>query len=163
MGTIDFAASANLILQAIRDAAVQLGPGYALPERQYISAGGAVYDCEQVAVSVITSATGIVDPTGTPLSAVGNCNVVWNSTFEAAIVICSAETISGPRGAELPSAEQITEDAQNIDKMTDVLGLAITAVAESGVAGNLTASIAYGQPQGGLIAAVATIQLNAWV
>lgn len=161
MGTIDFAASARLILSSIEDAAVTLG--VVLPVRRYIGAGGAVYDCEQVVVSSISSQTGLVDPTGAPVAAIGNCNVIWNTTFEAAIVICSAEKVAGPRGAVLPTAEQMTTDADNIDKMTDVLGAAITAIAESGVVGNLTASVAYGAPQGTLIAAVATVTLNAWV
>lgn len=156
--SLNFISSARLLLDTVQEAAVALG--VELPERRILTAGGVVYDCELVAVSAISSATGMA--ASGSMSALGPCGTVWRNELEIAIVICSAETISGPRGQIAPTPAQIETDTENVSKLADVIAETAILLTNSETVGEPTFSLQYGQPQGGLIAVVASVSMNSW-
>lgn len=159
MGPDDLFNSSRALLARVEGEAVALQ--FELPERRYVTVGGSVFDCEQVTVSAMRNATGVVDPAGSAMNTLGNCPVVWNTTYEIAIVLCAAEQIQGRRGATPPPVENVEADAHSMSVATAVL----TNVAETitDQTGPVTADLQFGQPQGGLIATVLTLTANAWL
>ena len=149
------------LLDEIRNAAVELRVD--LPARQYVTMGGSVFDCEQVTVSGMSIQTGVVGAEGSGPDVIGSCPVVWNVTMEAAVVVCAHETTSGPRGQSVPSTSDIEADSESVSAGFGVLKRAVETVASSGRAGKLSCSVELGQPQGGLIAVVATVRVNLWL
>lgn len=131
-----------------------------LPSRQYITVGGATFDCEQVSVSAMSVNTGMVQATGEGLDLIGGCPPVWSAPFELAIVVCANEKMEGARGQLAPAVSGIESDAETMSKAVAV----IANVAESMALpfGNVRCSIQLGEPQGGLIAAIGTITANLW-
>lgn len=137
----------------------------ALPDRQFITTGGAVYDCAQVSVSANSLATGIAgnqDPGGGLIS---NCPPGWNANIELAIVrdALEAEQVRGRR-VSAPKVADIEIDAIQADKDAAALTKAIESLAgpEWDQYGAVPASIQFGETQGGLFAVVLTVTLNLW-
>lgn len=131
-----------------------------LPERQYVTVGGSVFDCEQVVVSAMTANTGLVSATGEGLDVIGGCPPVWSAVFEVGIVVCASEKMGGTRGNVRPAVEGIEADAERMSKATAVLVNAAETMTEP--FGAVRCTIQLGQPQGALIATVATITVNLW-
>lgn len=131
-----------------------------LPDRQYVTLGGAVFDCEQVSVAAMSANTGVVSATGEGLDVIGNCPPVWSAPFEAAIVLCANEKMGGPRGQLLPLVSAVEEDAAKMSLAAAVLINVAEGMTDS--FGPVRCTIELGQPQGGLVAAVATITTNLW-
>lgn len=139
--------------------------GHALPTRQYVTTGGAVYDCEQVSVSAnsITSGAAGSPDAGQPVG--GQCDTGWNVSIEMAVVRAAAEMPVGRRGTSPPTVECIEADTDNADRDAAVLSAAVEAVAGPGwdQYGNVPASIMFGEVQGGLTAVVLSVTLNLWM
>lgn len=149
----------RIILGAIEDAAV--AQGYILPDRRYVTVGGSVYDCKQVVVSALSADTGLNAATGQPLDNFDSCPPVWRATFEAGIVLTAVEAVEGQRGTLPPKVEKVEDDTKAMSRAFSLLAAASQALSDKGYA-RVTSNIAFGQPQGGLIAAVATIGVNLW-
>lgn len=157
----DLFAAARAMLERVEATAATME--YTLPGRRYTTVGGSVYDCEQVTVSVMSSAVGIVSAEGTG-GLVGPCDPTWNVTYEIAIVRKAHEANEGPRGQLVPTVEKIEADASGMSSAYAVLVNAIEAVSSDAIGvGRVTGSVQFGQPQGGLVAAVATVTANLWV
>lgn len=161
MEAADLLTNSRYILKHIEDAAVELN--FELPARRYVTVGGSVFDCEQVTVSTMTSNTGVVSPSAGALDVIGPCPPVWNAAYEAAIVLCASEAVEGPRGTKLPPVEKVEADASNMSTAYAIIVNAVDAIAGSGDVGSISCVVTFGQPQGGLIAVVATITANLWV
>lgn len=133
-----------------------------LPERQYVTTGGAVYDCEQLTVSANSVSVGIAGADGG--GQVANCGPGWNVALELAIVRKACEAPSGRRGELPPKVDCIEEDTKQSSRDLALLTAGVTAIAGPGwdQFGNVPASIQFGEVQGGLFAVVLTATLNMW-
>jgi hypothetical protein len=156
----DLINNARYILGKIEEAAASVD--LTLPDRRYVTVGGSVYDCEQVTVSAMTAQTGIVSPEADALQVIGPCPPTWNVTYEAGIVLCAHEKVRGPRGELPPKVEDVELDTMSMSKAYAALVNAVDLISSEGVVGRMTANVQFGQPQGALIAAVATISTNLW-
>lgn len=149
------------LLDEVGNAAV--AAGHDLPTRQYITTGGAVYDCEQVTVSANSITTGVA---GAPDAGgpVGNCPPGWHTAIELAIVRNAAEMVQGRRGTSAPKVTDIELDTDAADKDASVLTTAVETIAGPGwdQYGQVPASIQFGEVQGGLTAVVLSVTLNLW-
>lgn len=149
------------ILVEIENAAIALDT--MLPERQYITTAGAVYDCAQVTVSANTIRTGIAgdETSGLP---VGGCDAGWNVDLELSIVRDAMEMPSGRDGTKPPKVECIEEDTAQADTDTTILIRAIETVAgpDFDQFGRVPCTIQFGEVEGGLFAVVASCTLNLW-
>lgn len=152
--------NARYLMDRVEEAATR--QGVVLPGRRFVTLGGAVYDCEEVVVSPMTTNTGLVDPTADPAATMGPCNVIWSTTYELAIVLNSQEALYMNQEAAPPVAA-IEQDAAAISAATDVLVEALALVTDRGDLGRISATVTYGQPQGGLVAAVAEVRANNWI
>src|SRR5690349_2497201 len=85
-----------------------------LPTRQYVTTGGAVYDCAQLTISANSVSVGIAGEEGG--GAVANCGPGWNVSLELAIVRNACEAPSGRRGDKPPTVECIEEDTEQASK-----------------------------------------------
>lgn len=133
-----------------------------LPARQYVTTGGAVYDCAQMTVSANQVSVGIAGADGG--GQVANCGPGWNVSLELAIVRQACEAPSGRRGEKPPTVDCIEEDTKQASADLALLTAGITAIAGPGwdQYGNVPASIQFGEVQGGLFAVVLTATLNMW-
>lgn len=152
------------ILQAVRDAAV--ASSATLPERQYVTTGGAVFDCAQVTVSGNAGAIGLAgdlsDVGG--LTQLGNCDTGWNMVVEVAIVRDASEMMAGTRGELAPPVDCIESDTEQADKDGSILVSALESIAGGapGQIGNIPMSLQFGEVAGGLTAVLATATVNLW-
>lgn len=156
MGPDDLIGSARHVLSVVEQAAVEAG--FTLPARRYVTVGGSVYDCEQVTVSVMSAASGVAG-SALPGQTTPGCTQIWNATYIAAIVVCAVEANSGPRGNIIPSVERVEEDTARMSAAFAVLTDAIQRLTETAL-GAYSVTFQFGQPQGGLIAAQATLSGN---
>lgn len=151
------------MMTEIEDSAVALGE--TLPDRRYITTGGAVYDCEQVTVSANSISVGIAGSTNDPTQTnVGNCGPGWTVVVEMAIVRQAQEAPVGRRGNQAPTVDCIESDTAISDSDAAILTQAIEAVAGPGwdQFGQVPASLLFGEVAGGLMAVVVTVTLNMW-
>lgn len=149
------------LLDKVEQAAVQLS--YDLPARRYYTVGGAVYDCEQVVVSAMSSDPGIVSADPGAINLLGNCDASWNGVFEATIVLCAAEGITTRTGSYTPPpVEDVMLDADRMSGAYAVLRTAVENIATDQTLGAPSGRITFGQPQGGLIACSLNINTNVW-
>lgn len=149
------------LLMMVGERAVALGNE--LPQRQYVTTGGAVYDCAQVSVSANSITTGIAGAldAGNP---VNSCPPGWNVLVELAIVRGAEELPTGTRGQGIPKVECIEADTTVTDMDAATLTDAIETIAGPGwdQYGTVPASLQFGEVQGGLTAVVLTCTLNLW-
>lgn len=135
-----------------------------LPERRYVTTGGAVYDCAQVTVSGNSITTGIAGAEGAG-GAVDGCPPGWHMQLELAIVRDAAEVMETRGGGTVPpSVADIELDTAQAGADASILTTAVESVAGPGwdQYGAVPASIQFGEVQGGLTAVVLTITLNLW-
>lgn len=145
---------ADKLLGYIRDSA--LDASIDLPARQYVTAGQAAYDCEQVAVTMTAATTGLpvsTVPGGTSLS--GACPPGWQLVIELAIVRC-CPTPAGD--GTPPSAKQLSDHAKIQGVDTHILMDSADRRAQERF-GNVTCMISYPPPSGGLAATVARLSV----
>lgn len=69
--------------------AAALDDGVDLPVRRYVTAGQAVYDCEQVAVTMAVVTTGLPGSATPGGTSIASCPLPWQIVLEAAIVRCA--------------------------------------------------------------------------
>ena len=150
----------HYLLRRVVEAAIPLGVD--LPIRQYVTLGGAVFDCEQVSVSAMSSEVGTVSSDPGAINLLGNCPPTWNMSYELAIVTCAAERMETQRGSRAPDVARVDRDALQVSRSYAVLRDTIDTIVASGDLGTPSASFQFGQPQGGLIACVATLNANVW-
>lgn len=135
-----------------------------LPDRQYVTTGGAVYDCAQVSVSGNSISTGIAGAEGSG-GPVDGCPPGWNMQLELAVVREAAEVMqTRGGGTTAPSVTDIELDTVQASADAAVLTDAVEAIAGPGwdQYGAVPASIQFGEVQGGLTAVVLTVTLNLW-
>ena len=137
--------------------------GAALPERQYYTVGGAVYDCPQIVIWSDKIQPGIANAqdTGIPVL-VGPCEVIWRADLVAAYVVCAAEAPTGPRATGVPRVADVMTDADVMSIAASALAATVESMVNDVLFGSATAQIGIGQPQGGLIAVEAQISTNLW-
>lgn len=148
--------SARQVLTYIEQAAAEAE--FELPGRRYVTVGGSVYDCEQVTVSVMNASSGMAGAV-VPTPTTPGCPIVWNATYQAAIVVCAVEAVTGPRGQSLPPVEAVERDTASMSAAFAVLADAVETLTAT-VMGAYSVSFQFGQPQGGLIAAEVTLTGN---
>lgn len=162
METGDLVGTLRWVLDRIVTEAAALENALELPSRRYVTVGGAVFDCEQVVVSGMSINTGLASPTGDSLQLItSGCAVAWSAQIEAAIVFCANEKMGGTRGEQAPLVSGIEADAEKMSKCSAVLANVAEKMPDT--FGPVSCNIQLGQPQGGLIAAVATIGSNLWL
>lgn len=156
----DLLANGKAILSAVESSALTLH--VTLPDRQYVTVGGSVYDCEQVTVSAISSDTGLVGAESGGMSDLDPCDPVWKCVYEVGVVRKAVEAVSGARGTILPKVADVEADTKVVSADFAVLVGAAQAMSDAGVFRRMATSVQFGQPQGGLIAAVASFTVNLW-
>jgi hypothetical protein len=134
-----------------------------LPDRRYYTVGGAVYDCPQIVVSADTVTPGLTNAqsSGIP-TLLESCDTIWSVTSTVAYVACAAEVVQGARGTKAPPIADVERDAANMALAVSALVALVEDLVGDPKFGSALASITLGQPQGGLIAAEATITANLW-
>lgn len=147
----------SALMTTVETAASRLG--VELPDRRVLPAGGAVYDCPMVAVSVTGLTAGLPDST-TPGGLVPCSPAAWSTQLELAIVRTANERPTGPRGELPPEPRDIEADLACVSADMAVLLGAVNDYVGDTRSG--TASITIGQPQGGLIATVASTSVPLW-
>lgn len=146
---------ASKLLGYIVTAAANANPLIELPNRQFVTAGQAVWDCEEAYVTLVQVITGLpggVTPGG---GVIDNCPLPWTAVFEAAVIRCvpvmDGDTPPTP-AALLASAEQQARDTY-----------CLMTAAESRAAerfGGVGCSISYAVPSGGFGGPVARISVT---
>ncbi|AKJ72562.1 hypothetical protein PP301_gp024 [Gordonia phage GMA2] len=142
----------RLLDATVNAASLQL---YDIPSKQFVTTGAAVFDCEQVSVSLLRVDSGLGLTPGAELVQAGpQCDVGWSVTAEVAIVRC-APTPSGRSGTV--SADKINNAAKNSSKDVFILQSAIEAFAQD-TFGGFSVEIIPEQHEGGMVATSAMIR-----
>ena len=118
------------------------GGPWNLPTRRYVTQGQAVYDCEQVAATMVALNTGLpaqVTPGG---NMIANCPPIWNLIVEVAIVRC--HPTAGDDGTP-PKVEKYNESAQKTAKDAEILMRAANSRADE-MFGAVTATLQFPPP-----------------
>lgn len=143
-------AGQQLLDAVLTAAAVHL---HDLPAKQFVTTGAAVYDCEQVSVSLLRINSGIGMGQDAALVQGGpSCQFGWTVIAEVAIVRCAP----APNVKGIITADRLEGSTERTSKDIFVLTTAIEAVAESSY-GGFTASLIPDEPNGGFVTAAATI------
>lgn len=127
-----------------------LTAGIELPPRQLITAGQAVYDCEQVSVTMSVVITGLPASAVPGGTSIGACPPVWSEIVEIAIVRCCPVPFDN---GSPPTPEALTAHAQIQGGDTHIL-MAVGDLRAAERFGNVTATISYPPPSGGVAATV---------
>jgi hypothetical protein len=141
---------AKKLLDYTVDALTEAGVDY--PTRNYVTAGQAVYDCEQVVATIVTSSTGLpAASAGFPSgSTIGNCPLPWNVIVDVAIVRCC---VVEDHGGAPPVVKLETDSLQ---QSIDGVCLQNAANARANEQwGNVAAQITFPPQSGGMMATVA--------
>lgn len=158
----EVAATLRYLLNEVRNVAT--AAEIELPERQYITTGGAVYDCAQVTVSANRITVGIAG--AADQGVIGMHGVVpgWAVDLELAIVRDASEAMQGRRGTIAPAVTDIEKDTEVADNDAAILCGAVAAIAgpEWDQRGAVPASIQFGDVEGNLTAVVLSVSLNLW-
>lgn len=148
-GIVSAVRTVQALHAAIQEAA--LSQAITLPSRVIASAGGAVYDCEMVAVSALSAEEGLAGDVGVWSD---RCDAPVTLVFEAAIVRCAHEKPAGPRGNLPPEPEWILTDLEAADADADIL---LTAARELDAR---QLQISFNGPNGGMISTVLTGRIS---
>jgi hypothetical protein len=147
---------AERFLDLVIDAAAELGVD--LPNKQYITTGEAVHDCEQVAVTLAAVSIGLPNMPPTGINEVGNCcPPAWSMHLVVDIVRCVPTPI-GSSG--VVSADRLTESAEVFSQDTAILLDATAARQQNYLFGNLVAAVQYPPPSGGFGTSRLLLQLG---
>lgn len=150
-GGLRLSTAGQTILSAVTDAAATLL--YDLPGKQYVTTGAAVFDCEQVAVSLLNVRSGIGLGQGSELVQGGpGCDIGWTLIAEVAIVRCGPT----PNVKGTISADKLNAGTTQSSKDLFVLLEAIENLASSSF-GGFSASLVPEDIQGGFVSVSATI------
>lgn len=154
--------AAQTVLTSIETAATALSA--TLPDRRFVNTGGTVYDCESVAVTLVSSTTGLVDPTGEhPGTAFNPRGPVWQLTLGLAIVRCAAERPTGRRGDGIPDVADIEQDASASSQDAAILIQAVDSLLGDDAQAGVNLEVTFNQTEGGLFAVTANLTYNPWL
>ena len=143
-------AEASVFLQHIVDAADELV--VALPDKQYVTAGEAVHDCEQVVVTMTEVTSGLP---GLPVQIIENCPLTWTMAAIVDIARCGPK----PTSTGTISADKLTEAARVHSADAAVLmNAANRRLTEK--FGGVGASIVFVIPEGGFIVTRMLVQVS---
>lgn len=150
-GGLRLSNAGEYFLQAIIDAAsVEL---YTLPSKQFVTTGPAVYDCEQVSVSLMRINTGMgLGRDGELVQGGPQCQFGWTVMADLSIVRCAP----GPNTKGVITADKLMTGTESVSKDIFILMQAIETIAERSF-GGLSASLVPEPPEGNFVAATATI------
>jgi len=123
--------------------------GVVLPSRQVICAGGAVYDCEQVAVMLTGWTPMDQEGLGNP------CNRLWAAGFVIGIVR-KAPAAPGDGGRKAPTAEAVSQGGAMASDDSEVLLALASTLDVVGDGLDLTVGI----PEGGVQATLLTVSVG---
>jgi hypothetical protein len=147
---------AERFLDLVVDAATELG--VTLPDKQYITVGEAVHDCEQVAVTLAAVSIGLPNMPQTGINEIGNCcPPAWSMHLAVDIVRCVPTPI-GSSG--VVSADRLTDSAEVFSQDTAILLDAASARQQNYLFGNLVAAVQYLPPSGGFGSSRLLLQLG---
>lgn len=136
---------------------VYAAAGVPLPERQIITVGEAVADCEQVSVSFMSLGKGLPGQVG---DTVQRCNSPSTATVHVQVIRCVP--VVGPgRGRVAPTPEQLeaSTEVQTRDAwLLMMVAEALEADLQHGGMG-MTANIEGGSPQGGFAGPILTLEI----
>lgn len=152
--------AATAVLDAIKTAAA--GLSVVLPDRQLITAGAVVYDCELVAVTLISVGPGIVGAQQNPMTDLAPIPAVWGVTVGCAIVRTACEAPTGPRGDRPPTPDAILADTTLVSADAAVLTEAASLLAGTRRTGFPDVSLSFQGVEGGLIATTTNVTFNPW-
>lgn len=143
----------NILDSVLSAASLEL---YDLPARHIVTTGPAVFDCEQVAVSLLRVETGLgLNPGGELVQGGPSCDVGWSLMCEVAIVRCGP-TPSQRSGIITPA--KTFEACEQSSKDVFILMTAIENVA-SELYGGFSVTIIPEQIEGGFVATSASIRM----
>ena len=159
LDAVDVMKPLQRVLDEVKSAASELG--HSIPEREYITCGGAVYDCPQVTISANQLTTGVAgsDSAGSGLA---ECTPGWNVALEATIVRKARELPTGPRGTFPPHTHDIEIDALMAMNDAAVLVRAVNTLVGGAEYGEVPTTVSFGEVQGGLTAVIVASSLNLW-
>lgn len=156
LGTDDVYNVAATLLHFVEVAACERS--VQLPQRRVINAGGAVYDCELVSVSVAQLTLGLPSEGSSRLVPSGPS--AWTVFGDVAIVRRAAEMPQGPQGTGMPRVQDILRDVAVLSQDSAIIADAVNMYAE--LARDSTLSINIAAPLGGLIATQGSYSLPVW-
>lgn len=150
-GGLRLSTAGEFFLQTIIDAAtLEL---YTLPSKQFVTTGPAVYDCEQVSVSLMRINTGIgLGRDGELVQGGPQCQFGWTLLADLAIVRCAPT----PNSRGIIAANKLIAGTESVSQDIYILMNAVQTIAESAF-GGFSASLVPDQSEGGFVAATATI------
>lgn len=155
----DARGAADRVAAALASAATSLG--VALPARSLVTAGSAVFDCEMVAVTLISVGTGIPSSQSDPMADLMLQRApVWQVTLGVSIVRCAQEKPDGARGDRPPRVEWILADSDAASADAAVIATAAYSLTDDGSVP--TVAIQFSQPEGGFIATSANLTVPLW-
>jgi hypothetical protein len=136
---------AERFLAKVNDAADELD--VTLPDRQYITIGEAVFDCEQVAVTLGAVSIGLPNMPQVGINEIGNCCPPgWSMHLVVDIVRCVPQPVGS--GTAPVAADRMNASAAEFAADTAVLLDATAARMQDNLFGNLAATIQYPPPSG---------------
>lgn len=145
--------SPRVVVESLLDLIVEsaLLRGVDLPDRHILPVGGAVFDCELVAVS-FTELTPIDETACGPTQ--------YNVSMMAVIARLSCANPGGRHGEDPPTPDGYLADLIAVGADTEILLEAANAAISACGSGSVNISV--GEPSGGMVAAVATVTLPLW-
>jgi hypothetical protein len=135
-----------------------------LPERQYVTVGGSIYDCEQVTVSgniIQAGEAGQYHAAARPM-ALYNCEGGWHVAMDVAIVRRSCNVLTGRRANTVPSIDAIESDAERASADVDLLVNMAQGFAGGAELGEVPANVLLGEAAGGMFVVRMALTLNLW-
>lgn len=128
---------------------------YDLPSKQYVTTGPAVFDCEQVAVSLLRINSGLGLNPGAELVQGGpGCDFGWSIVAELAIVRCAPKP--SPKG--VVPLDRLKAGTEKSSQDTFILLETIEALAEE-IYGGFNASLIPFGSEGAFVSTSATITM----
>ena len=128
---------------------------YDLPGKQYVTTGPAVFDCEQVAVSLLRIDSGIsMNPAAELIQAGAGCDFGWSILAEIAIVRCAPK----PNTKGVVPATKLMAGTEQSSQDAFILMSAIESLAQSAW-GGFSASLMPNEIEGGFVATSANVKM----
>lgn len=143
----------QILTQILATASLEL---YDLPSRHVVTTGPAVFDCEQVAISLLRVETGLgLNPGGELVQGGPSCDVGWSLICEVAIVRCGP-TPSQRSGVITPAKTLAACEQSSRDVY--ILMSAIETIAND-IYGGFSVTIIPEQIEGGFVATSASLRM----
>ncbi|QEM41562.1 hypothetical protein SEA_FORZA_95 [Gordonia phage Forza] len=145
-------AGQTMLEHVISAAQLQL---FDLPSRRFVTTGPAVFDCEQVSVSLLRINSGMgMNPGGELIQGGPNCNFGWSLVADIAIVRKGPT----PNNKGIIPPSKLDAGTEQSSQDIFILQEAIETLAEASM-GGFTASLIPLEIEGGFVAVMASIQM----